>query len=186
MDATEITDLLQAWQLDFDAAWHDLVPRIYEEMRRLARYHRKRGGDSSNYQTTELLHETLMRMERQNRVTWNNRKHFFAVATTLMRRILLDQAREQGAAKRGAHAIHLPLESGDLNQPISNQSLIALDAALTDLARIDPPLAKLVELRVFGGLTIAETADVLDRSAASIKRDWETARMWLFNYLTTS
>ncbi len=186
MDASEITELLQLWHLDNDTTWHQLVPLIYEEMRRLARYHLNQRGESAEFQTTELLHETLMRLEQQDRVQWSDRKHFFAVATTLMRRVLLDHARERRAGKRGALAVHVPIQARDLEQPIADHALIALDQALTDLARMDPSLAKLVELRVFGGLTIAESGRVMECSPATIKREWQTARLWLFDYLSVS
>ncbi|MCB1041370.1 MAG: sigma-70 family RNA polymerase sigma factor [Acidobacteria bacterium] len=185
MQANEITDLLHSWHLDMDRAWHELVPLIYQEMRKLARYHLRQQGSAVSFQTTELLHETLIKLEAQDRVQWADRRHFFAVATTVMRRVLLDHARAQTADKRGHQSIHFQIDDTDLAHPTHDRDLIALDQALTDLARLDPPLARLVELRVFGGLTIEETADLLGCSPATVKRDWTTARLWLFDYLVT-
>ncbi|MCB1050472.1 MAG: sigma-70 family RNA polymerase sigma factor [Acidobacteria bacterium] len=182
METHEITDLLHAWQLDLNEGWHDLVPQIYDHLRVLA--HRQARSESQ-FQTTELLHETLIKLEGQDRVKWMDRNHFYAVAATLMRRILIDQARQRTANRRGAGAEHLPLDPNESSQPLNDQTLIGLESALIDLKNVDPQLAKIVDLRVFAGFTLEETAQIMQCSTSRIKREWEIARIWLFDYMSS-
>lgn len=177
-----LTQLLQAWQQGNAPAGEQLVPLVYAELRRIARVKlgAERGGHT--LQPTALVHEAWLRLMQQHGADWQNRGQFFAIATQAMRRILVDYARRRQAAKRGSGE---PIESIDelaavLVSPVPDDQLVALDAALERLAAFDPRLARVVELRFFGGLSVEETAEVLDLSATTVKREWAAARLWLF------
>jgi RNA polymerase sigma factor (TIGR02999 family) len=182
----KITGLLKAWSGGDDAARDKLIPVVYEELRRLASYYRRRAVATETLQTTALVHEAYLRLVDIDTVNWQDRGHFFAVAAQLMRRILVDTARQHGAAKRGGGAALQRLELDQLPAPDSERSgeLIALDDALVGLARFDPRRANVVELRIFAGLTAEETAQALDLSAESVKRDWRLAKAWLLRELS--
>jgi RNA polymerase sigma factor (TIGR02999 family) len=182
----KITGLLKAW-VGGDVAAHDrLVPLIYNELHRLAGFYRRKAGAGQTMQTTALVHEAYLRLVDIDGVNWRDRAHFFCVAAQLMRRILIDTARASGAAKRGGTAFSEPLDLDQLPSPDSERgvALIALDDALTTLAKQDPRRSQTVELRVFGGLTIEETAEVLGLSAQSAMRDWKVAKAWLLRELS--
>jgi RNA polymerase sigma factor (TIGR02999 family) len=189
VDAAEprkITGLLKAWAGGDAEARDKVIPFVYDELRRLASYYRRRANASETLQTTALVHEAYLRLVDIDSVTWQDRGHFFAVAAQLMRRILVDKARQRGAAKRGGGAAVKCLELDQLPAPESERSgeLIALDDALIGLANFDPRRANIVELRIFGGLTVEETAEALDLSPESVKRDWRLAKAWLLRKLS--
>ena len=175
--AAEVTILLREWGEGNREAFDELMPIIYNELRRLAHNFLNKER-SESIQTTELVHEAFFKLTKQHSVDWKNRSHFFAIASQAMRRILIDAARERKAVKRDIEKV--PLDD-DLAVPVSvDRDLIALDEALTELATFDEQQAKVVELRYFGGLTIEETAEVLGISPATVKREWAMARAWLF------
>src|SRR5579872_5900432 len=190
MEAAEpdkITGLLKAWGDGDTEAQSRLIPLVYNELRHLARYYRNNAGAGDTLRTTALVHEAYIRLVHIDNVDWRDRVHFFAIAAQLMRRILVDSARAHAAAKRGgaAAAIYLP-DLDELPAPDSERAseLIALDDALTILAGMDPRRAGVVELRVFGGLTVEETADALNISPQSVMRDWRLAKAWLLRELS--
>lgn len=158
------------------------MPLIYQELRRLAHRYMQRERPDHTFQSTVLVHEAYLRLSKQKHVEFQNRAHFFAVAAQLMRQILVEYARRHRAAKRGG-GCKVSLE--DAPPPFEGRGieLVALDDALKELARLDPQQSRIVELRFFGGLSIEETARVLDVSPATVKRDWATARVWLHHEL---
>jgi RNA polymerase sigma-70 factor (ECF subfamily) len=162
------------------AAMEELLPLVYQELRRRAANYLRRERQGHTLQPTALVHEAYLRMIDQTQVRWQNRAHFFGVAAQMMRRILVDHARSQHAEKRGGDAVKLSL---DENIDVSNDrssDLVALDEALSRLAEIDPQKSRVVELRFFGGLSVEETAEVLNVSAPTVKRHWRLAKAWLF------
>ncbi|HEV7743495.1 MAG TPA: sigma-70 family RNA polymerase sigma factor [Pyrinomonadaceae bacterium] len=182
-DSDEVTQLLADWRQGNQLALEELLPLIYNELRQLAHgflYHERPGH---TLQTTALVHEAYLRLINQTEA-WQNRSHFFAIAAQAMRRILIDTARKRRAAKRGGPEEKVSLsEASELSLEPDN-ALLALDEALTALAEIDQEQCRIVELRYFGGLTIEETAEVMDLSPATIKREWAMARAWLHQALT--
>ncbi len=184
---SETTQLLRAWAGGDAEALGQLTPHVYRELRKLAK--RFLHGERPGYtlQTTELVHEAYLRLVDVKRVDWQDRAHFFAVAATLMRRILLDRARKGLAAKRGGRPQAVPMEEA-LEEALGvvarrPRELIALDDALTTLAALDPRKARIVELRFFGGLSVKETAEVVQVSPDTVMRDWKFARAWLLKEL---
>jgi RNA polymerase sigma-70 factor, ECF subfamily len=135
-------------------------------------------------QTTALVHEAYLKMVEQNSVDWKNRSHFFAIASQAMRRILIDHARKQIAEKRGGEGEKISLEEIDVASINPDQNLIALDEALSELEKVDPQQSRIIELRYFGGLTVEETAEVLQISPRTVAREWAMARAWLYRNLT--
>ena len=175
--ATDVSILLQEWNDGDRSALDRLMPLIYNELRRLAHnFLNKEGSDS--VQTTELVHEAFFKLTKQHSVSWQNRAHFFAIASQAMRRILIDVARERHAVKRDA--VKVPLDEAPPLSVSINEDLIALDLALRELEEFDPQQSRIVEMRYFGGLTIEETAEALSISPATIKREWAIARTWLY------
>ena len=180
----------QATQLLIDlssgdtAALEKLTPLIYDELHRLAHrfLRRERGGHT--LQTTALVNEAYLRLVDQRNLRWQNRAHFFAIAAQLMRRILIDYARRRQYAKRGGGAPHVSLDEAAVLSEERATDLIALDEALEGLASIDPQQSRVVELRFFGGLTIEETAEVLKLSHDMVKREWSTAKAWLYREMS--
>lgn len=177
-----LTQLLRAWQQGDAPAGEQLVPLVYAELRRIARIKlaAERGGHT--LQPTALVHEAWLRLMQQHGADWQNRAQFFAIASQAMRRILVDHARRRQAAKRGAGE---PMASVDeladvLVSDVPDDQLVALDAALERLAALDERQARIVELRFFGGLSVEETAGLLALSPTTVKREWATARLWLF------
>jgi RNA polymerase sigma factor (TIGR02999 family) len=176
-----VTRLLVEWQNGSQKALERLIPLVYQELRAIAGRYLSRESPSHTLQSTALVHEAYFKLVGQRRVQWQNRAHFFGIAAQMMRRILVDHARHQHRDKRGGPAPTLSLdEAMALPEPDTDVDLLALDDALTALARIDPHGARIIELRFFSGLTIDETAAVLDISAGTIKRDWSAARAWLY------
>lgn len=180
----EITQLLKAWSGGDAAAQEQLIPVVYQELRQLARRYRQK---SDTFQTTALVNEAYVRLVGIDGVDWRDRVHFFAVSAQLMRRILVDSVRARGAAKRGGGSTRVyVIQPDELPAPDSERAgeLIALDAALTRLAQLDPRRARVVELRVFGGLTEEESAEAMGLSPQTVRRDWKFAKAWLLRELS--
>jgi RNA polymerase sigma factor (TIGR02999 family) len=176
-----VTQLLVEWQNGSQQALEQLMPLVYAELRAIAGRYFSREASNHTLQSTALVHEAYLRLIGQQRVQWQNRAHFFGIAAQMMRRILVDHARHQQRAKRGGSDATLSLdEAMAVSEPAADVDLLALDEALTVLTRIDPRGARIVELRFFSGLTIEETAEVLAVSSGTIKREWSTARAWLY------
>lgn len=181
--SAEITTLLKAWSHGDAAALDRLTPLIYEELRHLAhRYARRERADNS-LQTTALVNEAYLRLVEVKGVDWQDQAHFLALSARVMRRILIDAARARASAKRGGHMERVehstPIDFDQLAGFERAVELCALDDALDALARMDARRARVIELRFFGGLTVEETASVLDISPQSVMRDWRLARAWL-------
>jgi len=182
----DITELLVRWQSGDAEALNLLIPHVFGELHRLARHHLSRERGEHTLQNTALVNEVYLRLLGQG-LAVENRVHFFAVSSHLMRQILVDHARRHRAAKRGEGFERVTLSEVEALLPqAKNCDLLALDDALTELGRADPQLIKIVELRVFGGLSIEESAVVLGISQSTVKREWTTARAWLHRELTQS
>ena len=175
----DVTRLLIAWGNGDQAAFDELLPLVHQELHRLAHRHlgRERGGHA--LQTTALVHEAYLRLIDQKEVQWQNRAHFFAVAATLMRRILVDHARARQYQKRGGGAQQVTFDEALEVSDERAAEVVALDEALTALAEFDERKSRMVELRFFGGLSIEETAEVLGVSPGTVMRDWTLAKTWL-------
>lgn len=182
-DAQEITRKLNAWRSGDSQALDAVMPLIYTELRRLASAYMQGERPGHVLQTTALVHEAFVTLSRHRALRWRSRAHFLAMAATSMRRILIDQARHRNSVKRGGLTTSVGLdEAVELAIEVAPQ-LLALDEALERLAAMDPEQGRLVELRYFGGLTVAETAEVLGVTERTVKRRWRTARIWLYRYL---
>lgn len=183
-DTPDVSQLLADWQRGDQAAFDRLVPLVYEELRRVARARLRGERDGHTLQTTALVHEAYVRLADLDRMTVRDRGHFFAMASRLMREILVDHARRRNAEKRGGGAEVVSLEDANPAAVADAVDLLALDEALTQLAAFEARLCQVVELRFFGGLSIAETAVALDVSPATIERDWVVAKAWLYQRLS--
>ena len=174
----DITALLAAWGQGDERAADKLIPLVYDELRRIAAHAMRGEATGHTLQTTALVHETYLRMVDQRAADWHNRAQFFGVAASVMRRVLVDHARERLASKRGGGATRVTLENvpGKADEGVD---ILTLNDALDELARIDPLQARLVELRYFTGLNIEETAEALQVSPSTVKREWAVARAWL-------
>ncbi|MBP6004649.1 MAG: sigma-70 family RNA polymerase sigma factor [Pyrinomonadaceae bacterium] len=179
----EVTILLNQMTAGSDTAPDELLPLVYEDLRRLARAYFARENSDHTLQATALVHEAYIRLVNWENVSWQNRAHFFAVAAEVMRKILIDHARKRNAQKRSGgqriildDAVSLP-DSKDFD-------ILKLEEALTDLEKVDPRQAKIVELRFFGGLSIEETAYILDISETTVRREWTFAKAWFQRELT--
>lgn len=179
-----VTKLLVQWNKGDNGALEALVPLVYEELRRLARYYLKQEKQNHTLSSTALVHEAYLRLVNQKEVTWQNRAHFFGVASQMMRRILVDHARHHAYAKRGGGALTLALEEAVATPKTREVDLVALDDALNSLAKLDERQSRMVELRFFGGLSIEETSEVLGISAPTVKREWASARAWLYREIS--
>jgi RNA polymerase sigma factor (TIGR02999 family) len=177
--AADVTGLLHAWRAGDDGALERLVPLVYEELRRVAHARMRGQHPDHTLQTTALVHETYLRLVEARAHSWQNRTHFFALCAQAMRQILVDAARARGAAKRGGGAAWVPFEDWLAATPPLDVDLLALDEALSQLAAEDPRQAQVVELRYFGGLSVEETAEILDVSPQTVMRDWSAAKLWL-------
>jgi RNA polymerase sigma factor (TIGR02999 family) len=182
----DITGLLLAWSRGDQQAFEQLVPLVYDELRRIARRYIEREPQDHALQATALVHEAYLRLIDASRVQWQNRAHFYAVCANLMRRILVDYARSHNYLKRGGKARHVPLDGEALLSPERSPDLITLDEALERLAGVDARKSRVVELRFFGGLTVDETAEVMQLSPRTVHSDWGFAKSWLFRELTMS
>jgi RNA polymerase sigma factor (TIGR02999 family) len=181
-----VTQLLLDWSNGDESSLGKLLPIVYQELRRLAQHYLQQERSDHTLQATALVHEAYLKLIDTKDVQWQNRAHFFGVAAQTMRHILVDMARQRRAQKRGGghklpldEAISVPTEAEDVN-------LVALDEALNRLAEIDVQQSRIIELRYFAGLTIEETAEVLDISPATVKREWAMARAWLHRELQQS
>jgi RNA polymerase sigma factor (TIGR02999 family) len=183
-DFENVTQLLQDWSKGNEQALEELLPLIYNELRQLAHNFLYRERPGHTLQTTALVHEAYLKLIDQRDARWQNRSHFFAIAAQAMRRILIDSARSHAAMKRGGPQEKLSLDEVPDVSLEPNTRLLALDEALNRLAEIDPEQSRIVELRYFGGLTIEETAEVINLSPATIKREWAMARAWLHQALS--
>jgi RNA polymerase sigma-70 factor, ECF subfamily len=178
----DVTALLRRWSGGDRGAFDELVPVVYGELRRIARRALANERSAHTLQPTALVHEAFLRLVDERAMTWQNRAHFFAVAAGVLRRILVDHARRRLAQKRGGGAVvsggsaWIELAAGEA---VSAEEVLALDAALAELARLDPERSRVVELRYFAGLTVEETAASLGVSTATVKRDWAAARAFL-------
>ena len=182
----EVTKLLSRVGSGDQAAASDLLPLVYEELRGLAdAYMRQERGDHT-LQPTALVHEAYLRLVDQTRVRWQDRTHFFAVAATCMRRILVNHARDRRRLKRGGDAKRVTLRDLADTNSVGDAELVDLDDALTKLESLDARKVKVVEFRFFAGLTVDQTAELLELSPVTVKRDWEFARAWLLNELIES
>ena len=180
--AEDISALLRAWSDGDQRALDGLTPVVYAELRRLAHHYMKRERPEHSLQTTALVNEAYIRLVDYKRMQWQNRAHFFAVSSQLMRRILVDHARRHNV-KRGRGVPHIPLdETAVVGERLAD--VVALDDALNALALKDPRKVRVVELRFFGGLTVEETARVLKVSPVTVRRDWSSAKVWLYRELT--
>ena len=173
------TELLRAWSQGDGSALDRLVPLVYEELHRLARRYMRQERPDHTLQATSLVNEAYLRLIDVNRVEWRDRAHFLAVAAQMMRRILVEFARHRHRQKRGGGAVRVNLDDlQELPDP-KERDLVALSDALSALATFDARMGQVVELRFFGGLTVEETAEVLNVSAETVMRDWKTAKAWL-------
>ena len=182
MDATgppAISQLLAAWREGDHESLKVLVPLLYDDLRRIAQQNLRRARPDHTLQTTALVNETYVRLQKQHAPQFQNREHFVGVCALLMRQILTRYERTRRAAKRGGGDLTVTFDDAGLSAKARAVDLIALDDALSGLARLDPQLSQIVELRFFGGLSIEETAELLELSATTIKRHWATARVWL-------
>ncbi len=183
VDAAEpigrITALLHSWSLGEAGAFEELVPLVYAELRAIAGRHARGEAPGATLTPTAIVHELYLRLAAQDRARWANRRHFFAVASRLIRRILVDHARARGAEKRAGGAVRVELSPGLALEAPAELDLLALDQALDRLADLDPRQAEIVGLRYFVGLSIAETAELLDLSTPTVKRDFRSARAFL-------
>lgn len=182
-DGVDITVLLQRWSAGDALALDELTTIVYQELHKLASAYMRREPGGHTMQSTALVNEAYLRLVKQRGAQWQNRTHFYGVAAQIMRRILVDAARERHALKRGGEGPRLPLDEAlTLPSPYDDQ-LLALDQALHELADLAPEKARIVELRYFGGLSVPETAEALSISPTTVKRDWAVARAWLYHRL---
>jgi RNA polymerase sigma factor (TIGR02999 family) len=182
----EVTGLLRAWGAGDTSALDALLPLVQAELRRLARRYMASERRDHTLQTTALVHEAFIRLVDAQQVNWNDRAHFFGIAARLMRRVLVDHARERRAAKRGGGAFNVPFEDGMIVSAPRGLDLLALDSALEALSLIDERQARVVDMRFFAGMTVEETAEALHLSADTVKRDWRLAKLWLLRAIRGS
>jgi RNA polymerase sigma factor (TIGR02999 family) len=180
----EVTRILHDWSGGDPAAPERLMPFVYDELRRLARAFLARERGAHTLQPTALVHEAYLRLVDQRSVSWQNRAHFYGIAASMMRRVLIDHARAHAAEKRGGAAIHLSLDDVHLSLEQRAVGLLDLDEALARLNEMDERKSKIVELRFFGGLSDEEIAEVLNVSTRTVLREWKKARLWLFRELS--
>jgi RNA polymerase sigma factor (TIGR02999 family) len=179
----EITRLLRDWHDGDQAALDQLMPLVYDELRRLARNYMRRQSPGQTLQTTALINEAYLRLVNLPDIDWQSRAHFYAVAAQAMRYLLIERARSKRYAKRGGGAQQVSLDEAAMVSAGRSEELLALDEALTRLAALDPRQNRIVELRYFGGLTVEETAEVLGVSPVTVMREWAKAKGWLYREL---
>ena len=184
VNADDLTELLIEWGQGDKAALDRLTPLVYDEIRRIAHRYVQRERVGQTLQTTALVNEAYLRLAGSANIAWQNRAHFYAVTAQVMRRILIDHARRRQYVKHGGETQRVAFEVaisevGLMSQPRAAE-LLALDEALDELARLDPRKSRVIELRYFGGLSLEETAKVLEVSLMTIRRDWRAAKAWLF------
>lgn len=180
----EVTQLLRDWSQGDALALEKLIPLVFEDLRKIASGLFRRENEAHTLQPTALVNEVYLRLIDQRQVQWQNREQFFAVAAMLMRRILVDYAKRRQTVKRGSQAVKIPLDEAIGIPQAADLDMEALDEALSRLAEIDPRQSRIVELRFFVGLSHEEIAELLGISVTTVKREWKTARLWLFRELT--
>lgn len=178
--SSDVTNLLIDWSKGDRRALNNLMPLVYDELRRLARRYMRLENVGHTLQPTALVHDAYLQLVDQNRVNWQNRAHFFGVAAQILRRVLVDHARARHRLKRGGGAFRVTWSEDIAVTADSGMDVVGLDDALTRLGELDAQQSRIVELRFFGGLSIEDTAEALNISPATVKRDWAMARAWLF------
>ena len=180
---SEITQILQDWNDGDETAKEQLLPFVYDELKRQARFLMAAERADHTLQPTALVHEAFLRLSEQTGIDWQNRSHFYGIASRLMRQILVDHARLHATAKRGSNAIHFSIE--DLQIPVEDRadSILVLNEVLEQLEKFDEQQAKIVEMRFFGGMNNREIAESLDISERTVGREWLAARLWLYREL---
>jgi RNA polymerase sigma-70 factor, ECF subfamily len=182
--SSEITKLLVSWRDGDQTALERLVPLVEKELHLIAHRYMQREAPGHTLQTTALVNEAFLKLAGQNRTHWQNREQFFGIAARIMRRILINHARDQDRLKRGGGAIRVSLAGADVMTNDDGVEMLALDAALNKLEKVYPRKCQVVELRFFGGLSVEETAEVLKVSVPTVRRDWNMAKAWLLRELT--
>ena len=177
--ASDITRILKDWNDGRESARDELLPFVYEELKRQAGGLMARERQGHTLQPTALVHEAFLKLGRQAGVEWTDRHHFYGIAAHLMRQILIDHARKHATAKRGKRPLHFSIDDLDIPAEERPELLLVLDEVLQRLEKIDPQQAKIVEMRFFGGMTSSEIAESLDISERTVGRDWQAARLWL-------
>jgi RNA polymerase sigma factor (TIGR02999 family) len=180
---SEVTGLLQAWSLGDRQAFDELMPLVYEDLRRRARAYLRRERSADTLQTTSLVHEAYLKLVDQDQASWRTHGQFLAVAAQVMRRILVDHARSRQASKRGDGVRAITLKDSVARSAPASLDILALNQALERLAALDARQARIVELRYFAGLSLEDTAAAIELSLATVKREWTSARAWLFTQL---
>ena len=180
----EVTRLLGAWSGGNERALDELIPLVQPELHRLAHHYMSQERAGHTLQTTALLNEAYLRLVGDSGRSWQNRTHFIASAAQLMRRIMVDHARERRSLKRGAGALKVTLDETALITETRSEELLALDEALEELGAQDPRMSQIVELRYFGGLTVEETAEFLKTPLRTVEREWNLAKAWLYRALS--
>jgi RNA polymerase sigma factor (TIGR02999 family) len=183
--ADDVSELLSAWSGGDESARDRLMPAVYDELRRVAHRHMRAERSDHTLQTTDLVHEVYLRLAGQHSTDWKTRAQFFAIAATMMRRILVDHARRRASGKGGGGMIRLQLAEAFAAAEVRSAEVVAVDEALDRFAVTDPRAARIVELRYFAGLTLEQVAELLDLSIATVKRDWTAAKTWLARELRT-
>ena len=187
--SVDVTRLLRDWQSGDRAALDRLISLVYNELRVIASRHMAREWRKCTIETAALVNEAYVKLVDQRAVDWQNRAHFFAIAARVMRRVLTDHARRRLRAKHGA-GVEVAAEASAIAVPeapgLDSVDTLAIDRALEQLEELDPDQARIVELRFFAGLTVEETASVVDRSPATVKREWASAKAWLYRALTAN
>jgi RNA polymerase sigma-70 factor, ECF subfamily len=180
----DVSGLLEAWSQGDAEARDRLLTVVYQELRRCAAVHLRRERVGDTLQPTALVHEAYLRLVRQDRAAWQNRGQFFGVASQMMRRILVDRARARNMRKRSGQWARVALDEGASLEQGGEVDVLDLDRALVELATFDPRKSQIVELRFFGGLSLEEVGNALGLSVATVERDWQVARVWLYTRLT--
>ena len=176
---TEVSQILTAWNEGDKSALEEILPLVIQELRRIAHAHMRREGVNHTLQTTALINEAYLKLNDQKNVQWQNRSHFFAIASKVMRRILLDYAKTRLRDKRGGGTIHIEFEDVANISVEKSKELVALDDALNRLAEVDPLKSRIVEMRHFGGMSVEETAEALEIAPITVMRHWGLAKAWL-------
>ena len=186
LNSHEVTDLLQAWSAGNQQALHEVITRVYGQLHRLAKRHMAGQAQNHPLQTTAVINEAYIRLIGWKDTRWENRARFFAACAQVMRSILVDIARSQRQRKRGGGGMETTLDEACILQPGKSRELVLIDEALTKLAEIDARRGRIVELRFFGGLTVQETAAVLTLSERTVLREWNVAKAWLYQEVTSN
>jgi len=186
-DVKEITEILADWKSGDESAKERLLPIVYAELKRRATFMMSRERGDHTLQPTALVHEALIKLERQERIDWKNRDHFYSILAHLMRQVLIDHARRHRSEKRGGGEGVISFSIGDLDVPLAERadSIIALNDALDRLEKANSRQAKIVEMRFFGGMEMSEIAEALEVSDRTVYREWQAARLWLYRELST-